>query len=109
MTYRVVFTETAESLIWQQARYIARESGSPDVATNWLQQIYESVERLESWPLSGPIASQESEALGFAVRQVVVGNYLLFYRVDGTNQRVYIEAFRHGAQSPPSKDTAGDP
>jgi hypothetical protein len=59
--------------------------------------MYESVSRLERYPRARA-AGEISESTGLGMRQLVVGDYLLYFRIDERARCVYIGAFRHGAR-----------
>jgi plasmid stabilization system protein ParE len=81
-----------------QALFIAADK--PAAAEKWLTALHEQIEALESMPRRHPIAHDLSESLGFEVHRLIVGEYLLFFRVDDTAELVDVLRFRHAAQRP---------
>ncbi len=96
MKYGVVIAAQAEQEIGEQTEYIARDK--PLAAKNWLVKLYAAIEELEAFPRRHPVAEELSATLGFELRRMVVGNYLIFYRVDEARGVVEVLRFRHGAR-----------
>lgn len=99
MKFTVRIAAEAEQAILEQAQFIAVDK--PQAAENWLQEIYDEIDKLESMPRRHPASLELSTALGCDIRRLIVGEYLLFFRVDDEQQTVDVLRFRHGAQRPP--------
>lgn len=99
MTYTIGYTETAENLIWQQAQHIAEASGFVNRAIDWLQDLYRAIERLEQSPRGCNIAEEDRE-FPYEVRKLIVGEYLVLFRIDDEASRVIVIGLRHGARLP---------
>lgn len=97
MGYQVVITAPAEEAMHTRAIEIAQASGSVDVARQWLQSILQKTERLAIYPESAELA-EESIAFDFEIRKLLVGNYLVLYRINHDKRQVIIVGFRHGAK-----------
>ncbi len=59
-------------------RYIAEESQDWPTVINWGDRVYEAVEHLAKFPESGSIVRELNRD---DIRQVVVGDYRVIYRV----------------------------
>ena len=59
-------------------RYIAEESQDWPTVINWRDRVYAAVETLNEFPESGSIVRELNRA---DIRQVVVGDYRVIYRV----------------------------
>ncbi len=59
-------------------RYIAEESQDWPTVINWRDRVYAAVEPLNEFPESGSIVRELNRA---DIRQVVVGDYRVIYRV----------------------------
>lgn len=99
MRYRVEFAPAAYLQARQSHDWIAERS--PERAARWYQQLLEKVGTLKTYPLRCPLAS-ESDALGYEVRQLLVGKRQGVYRILFTVQGdvVQILAVRHSACGP---------
>lgn len=76
---RVVWTEFARDCLRDQARYIATESCSLDIATKWVDKIIEAAEGLVEFPAMG---RKLPEFPSLPYREVIVKkNFRLIYRV----------------------------
>jgi plasmid stabilization system protein ParE len=87
---QVVWTDPALDHVEEIAVYIARDD--PDAAARWTVELFDVVQRLADFPESGR-AVPELAARG--VREVVVGAYRVFYRVDTA---VEVLSVRHGSR-----------
>jgi len=87
---QVVWTDPALDHVEEIAVYIARDD--PDAAARWTVELFDAVERLADYPVSGR-AVPELAARG--VREMVVGAYRVFYRVDTA---VEVLSVRHGSR-----------
>ena len=59
-------------------RYIAEESQDWPTVINWRNRVYEAIEHLAKFPESGSIVRELNRD---DIRQVVVGDYRVIYRV----------------------------
>ena len=91
MSYRLLRTETADEQLRDIVLYVADISGSPDVALRLIDRIEEATRRLEEFPYSGTTPRWGSLARR-GYRMLVVGEYLVFYKVDDEAQTVTIHA-----------------
>ncbi len=96
MDYEVVWTEPAAAEMEAFVRYILRQSEAG--AASVRQSILDHVQILASFPFIGPVYPR---ARAKRVREIVSGNYRVFYRVDQTARRVEILTVWHGARTEP--------
>ena len=80
---RLIWTEPAVQDLDEIAEYIALDDFS--AAKRLVEKIFESVERLESFPKSG---RQPPELKRMPYREIIVGPCRIFYRIE--DDRVYI-------------------
>lgn len=67
-------------------RYVEQEN--PQAAKRLIEEILESAQRLEQFPLSGPLLRHkrwEKDTMRF----LVIGKYLLFYEYDAAHVSIY--------------------
>lgn len=95
--YAVELTETAETAIYDQAKFIAVVREEPLNATRWLQGIFDAIQTLETFPMRCAVAL-ESKAVDYEVRQLPVGNAVLLFTIDEANKTVWLVAFRGQGQ-----------
>ena len=69
-------------------KYISVDLSNPSAAKKLIEEFLEAFERICSFPYSCPIVSdlnlKESD-----VRKLIVGNYIAFYKVDGTEIKIF--------------------
>lgn len=79
------------------ADYIAR--GNPTAATEWIEALFERVQRLDAYPFSGrPVPEINRKEL----REIIFGHYRIVYRI--LNNEIHILTVRHFKQQLPSTD-----
>ncbi|MDR3634470.1 MAG: type II toxin-antitoxin system RelE/ParE family toxin [Isosphaeraceae bacterium] len=100
MTYRVVFTPTARADAIDAFRWIADRS--PNAAARWYVGLEKAIAKLSTFPERHPIAEEDSEQLGIALRQMAYGRRRGAYRVLFSIQAdtVYLHYVRHSARGP---------
>ena len=77
--------------------YIAEDSGSLDIALNYLKKIESAINRLEDFPLSGSIPKY-SILRKQGYRVLIVERHLIFYKVNYNEKIVIIYAIVDGRQ-----------
>lgn len=91
MKYKIVRTDQADEQLRNIIFYIADDSGSIDIALNYLGKIEKAVKRLEDFSLSGSIPKY-SILRKQGYRVVVVERHLVFYKVNSDERVVIIYA-----------------
>ncbi len=97
MKYKVVRTDKADEQLREIIFYIADDSGSVDIALNYLNKIETAIKCLEDFPLSGSIP-RYSILRKQAYRVFIVERYLVFYKVNERDKIVTIYAIVDGRQ-----------
>ena len=77
--------------------YIADDSGSIDIALNYLKKIESAINRLEDFPLSGSVP-RYSILRKQGYRVLIVERHLIFYKVNCNEKIVIIYAIVDGRQ-----------
>ena len=96
---RVEWTQNALDAVRKQARW-RRERGGDD-GSQWIPDVFAKAQRLADHPWLGPPWRAANDQ---PVRQLVVGRYVLFYRVVEDGSLVQILTLRHHAQRPLEPD-----
>lgn len=86
--YRFYITEKAESDLDGIIDYISVELSNPKAASDFIDDFLKHINRICSFPESGMVVSNEYLPEG-SVRQLIVGNYLIYYMPDH-NRRVCV-------------------
>ncbi|MBQ3601830.1 MAG: type II toxin-antitoxin system RelE/ParE family toxin [Lachnospiraceae bacterium] len=95
MRYQILRTEKANEQLREIIFYIAEDSGSVDIALNYLDKIEKSINRLEEFSYSGSIP-QYSILRKQGYRVLVVEKHLIFYKVNELEKMVIIYAVVDG-------------
>lgn len=97
MKYRIIRTDKADEQLRDIIFYIADDSGSIDVALNYLNKIESAINRLEEFPMSGS-EPRYSILLKQGYRVLIVERHLVFYKVNENEKIVTIYAIVDGRQ-----------
>ncbi len=95
MKYQILRTDKANEQLREIIFYIADDSGSVDIALNYLDKIENAIKRLEDFPFSGSIP-QYSILRKQGYRVLIVEKHLAFYKVDQAKRTVIIYAIVDG-------------
>lgn len=95
MKYTIQRTEKADNQLREIIFYIADDSGSVDIALNYLDKIETSIMRLEDFTYSGSIPKY-SILRKQGYRVLVVERHLVFYKVNENDKSVMIYAVVDG-------------
>lgn len=100
MTYRVVVTTRARGDALETFAQLAERS--PAAAERWYSALREAIADLANMPNRHPVAEEESELLGFTLREMLLGKrrgaYRLLFSVQG--DIVTIHYIRHASRGP---------
>lgn len=100
MTYKVVVTARARADAVEAFRWLAERS--PEAADRWYLGLEEAIADLTAMPERHPVAQDESDRLGFTLRQMLYGRrrgvYRLLFSVE--EDVVTLHYVRHAAQGP---------
>ena len=95
MKYKIVRTDKADEHLREIIFYIAEDSGSVDIALNYLEKIEAAINNLENFPMSGSIP-RYSILRKQGYRVLIVERHLIFYKVDADKRMVIIYAIVDG-------------
>ncbi len=95
MKYKIQRTDKADEQLREIIFYIAEDSGSVDVALNYLEKIEKAVMNLEDFPYSG-IEPRYSILRRQGYRVLIVERHLVFYKINETAKIVMIYAVVDG-------------
>ena len=87
MKYKIIRTDKAEEQLREIIFYIADDSGSVDIALNYLDKIEAAIKHLEEFPLSGSIP-RYSILRRQGYRVLIVEKHLIFYKV-AENEKLF--------------------
>lgn len=97
MKYKIIRTNKADEQLREIIFYIADDSGSIDIALNYLNKIEKAINRLENFPMSGSVP-RYSILRKQGYRVLIVERHLVFYKVDEEKKIVTIYAVVDGRQ-----------
>ncbi|MCI8559541.1 MAG: type II toxin-antitoxin system RelE/ParE family toxin [Dorea sp.] len=95
MKYKIIRTDKSDEQLREIIFYIAEDSGSIDIALNYLDKIEAAINNLEDFPMSGSIP-QYSILRKQRYRVLIVERHLIFYKVDDDKRIVIIYAIVDG-------------
>lgn len=95
MKYKIIRTDKADEQLREVIFYIAEDSGSIDIALNYLNKIEKAINSLEGFPMSGSIPRYSIlKKQGFRV--LIVERHLVFYKINEDKKEVAIYAVVDG-------------
>lgn len=95
MKYSVIRTDKADEQLRDIIFYIADDSGSVDIALNYLDKMEKAINSLEDFPMSGSLPRYSIlKKQGFRV--LIVEKHLVFYKVYEDKKEVVIYAIVDG-------------
>lgn len=97
MKYKIIRTDKADEQLRAIIFYIADDSGSIDIALNYLNKVEKAIKRLEDFPMSGSVP-RYSILRKQGYRVLIVEKHLIFYKVDENEKTVTIYAVVDGRQ-----------
>ncbi len=95
MKYKILRTDKADDQLREIIFYIADDSGSIDIALDYLDKIEKAINRLEACPMSGSIP-RYSILRKQGYRVLIVERHLVFYKVNEDKKVVTIYAIIDG-------------
>lgn len=95
MKYKIITTEKADEQLREIIFYIADDSGSVDIALNYLDKIEKAINKLEDFPMSGSVP-RYSILRKQGYRVLIVEKHLVFYKVNENEKTVTIYAIVDG-------------
>lgn len=91
MKYQILRTDKFEEQLREIIFYIADDSGSVDIALNYLDKLETAINRLEDFPDSGNMP-RYSVLRKQGYRVLIIERHLIFYKVDKEKHVVTIYA-----------------
>lgn len=89
--YTIIITPDEEEDLREMKEYIANTLLSPDVALRYLQSIRKEILTLSHLAASiAPLMDDPWKSMG--IRKIKAKNFFVYYRIDETNNRVYVLA-----------------
>ncbi len=95
MKYKIIRTDKADEQLREIIFYIADDSGSVDIALNYLEKIEKAINRLADFPMSGTVPKY-SILRKQGYRVLVVERHLVFYKINLDEKEVIIYAVVDG-------------
>ena len=95
MKYKIIRTDKADEQLREIIFYIADDSGSTDIALNYLDKIETAIRRLEEFSMSGSIP-RYSILRKQGYRVLIAERHLVFYKVNEDEKVVTIYAIVDG-------------
>ena len=96
MDFKLIWTDSAIADLKEICDYISRDN--PSASAKVGRGILEHVKVLELFPFIGPAYPRRS---GGAIREIVYGNYRVFYEVINQPKAIHVLRIWHGARSEP--------
>lgn len=91
MSYQILRTDRANEQLFSAIQYIAEDSGSVDIALNYLDGLEKAVKRLEDAPYIGSYPRYRTlKKQGFRV--LIFSRHLIFYKVNEEQKQIIIYA-----------------
>lgn len=98
MTYHILRTDKANDHLFSILHYIAEDSGSVDVALQYLDVLETEIKKLATSPHMGSYPRYSTlRKQGFRV--LIVQRHLIFYKVDDEQHQVVLYAVVDSRQS----------
>lgn len=95
MKYNIIRTDKLEEQLREIIFYIADDSGSIDIALDYLNKIEKAIKHLEDFPMSGSIP-RYSILRKQGYRVLIVERHLIFYKVNEDKKEVILYAVVDG-------------
>ena len=94
--YYICYSDEAKEDLRNIFMYIAYELSSRDTAERQVNRIRDAIKKLEKFPKRNPSVPYEPWA-SLGMRRLNVDNYVVFYLVDNSNERIEIVRIPYGA------------
>ena len=96
--YSYKFTENAENDLDEIIRYIREKLFNPSAAVSFFKRVFESIDNLRKFPLSGMLV--ENEFLpNKDIRKVVIDNYIMYYLAGEAKREIIIVRIIYGKRN----------
>jgi plasmid stabilization system protein ParE len=98
MNYRVIYAPSFRDDLARQLDFLRAERVPDDIIERWFDRLFERVDQLSQWPNLYPVDERLSRELGFDVRKLIHGNFVITYQVDDEREGIHLLAMVHGAR-----------
>ena len=98
MSHRVVYAPSFRDTIAAQVDYLRGERVPDDVIEAWFDGLFDRVDALAELPLRYPVDERTTREVGFEVRKLVYGRFVITYHVDEARRTVEMLGMIHGAR-----------
>lgn len=95
MNYKLVITKNAENDLDDILQYISNELAAPKAASNFLDNVVKCYENISLNPKLYAICDN-NRLRAKEYRKAIINNYIMFYRVDENNKKIYVMRFIYG-------------
>ncbi len=96
--YKISLTAQANEDLEQIIFYIARSLDNPEAAATFMGKVIDCYSQLERNPLIYQLCSN-GQLTKFIYRKVVIGKYIMVYRIAENSKMVYVLRFFYGAKN----------
>lgn len=97
MHYKILLTQSFENDLDNTLSYITTKLLNRIAANNLLKKTKETIDMLTDNPSAFPVYHGTSN-IKYDYRYILVGNYIIFYRIDEETKTVYIMRFLYSGQ-----------
>ena len=98
MTYRVIYTNPFLQEIEKHVDYLLAQGTAVNIITRWYDDLFDLLNSLNEMPKRFAVDPLLSKRIGFEIRKLNYGDYLIFYRIVEHKQHVELVHFQHGAR-----------
>lgn len=98
MHYKILLTKSFENDLDNALSYITTKLLNRIAAKNLLQKTKETINILSDTPSAFPVYHGTSN-IKYEYRYILIGNYIIFYRIDEEEKTVYIIRFLYSGQN----------
>ena len=98
MNYKILLTKSFENDLDNALSYITTKLLNRIAAKNLLQKTKETINMLSANPFVFPVYHGTSN-IKFEYHYILVGNYIIFYRIDELEKAVYVARFLYSGQN----------
>lgn len=96
--YKVIVTSKAKYDLEEIYHYISKSLMEENTASNLMKNIEESIKKLEYFPEAYSVIEQY-QGRDYEYRKLIIKNYLVVYRIDQTEEKVYVIRVVYGGRN----------
>lgn len=94
MAYDVIVAPLADEELDNILLYMSNDLSNPNAAQRFFYKIKDSIENLETFPNMYPLC--ELPIFATEHRKIIIDNYVIIYKCDETNKKVYVLRILYG-------------